>query len=47
VREVAEDGKTPIAVCLNQENIAGAKLRIDTRRWIMSKLRPEKYGDSR
>lgn len=30
---------------LNQENIQRSKLRIETRRWLMSKYKPKKYGD--
>lgn len=32
-------------VRLNQENIQRSKLRIETRRWLMSKYKPKKYGD--
>jgi len=28
-----------------QENIARSKLRVDTRKWLMTKLAPKKYGD--
>jgi hypothetical protein len=30
---------------LNGENIQRSKLRIDTRKWLASKLKPKKYGD--
>lgn len=30
---------------INHEVVARAKLRIDTRKWIASKLLPKKYGD--
>ncbi len=30
---------------LDVEHINRAKLRIDTRKWVASKLRPKKYGD--
>lgn len=30
---------------LNQENIQRSKLRIETRRWLMSKYKPKRYGD--
>ena len=36
-----EDG-TPY---VNQEHIQRSKLRIETRKWIASKLKPKKYGD--
>lgn len=30
---------------LNGENIQRSRLRVDTRKWMMSKMRPKKYGD--
>ena len=30
---------------LNGENIQRSRLRIDTRKWLMSKLNPKVYGD--
>jgi hypothetical protein len=30
---------------LNSEHIQRSKLRVDTRKWLMSKLAPKKYGD--
>lgn len=30
----------------NGENIQRSRVRIDTRKWIASKLKPKKYGDS-
>lgn len=30
---------------LNGEHVQRSKLRIDTRKWIASKLKPKKYGD--
>ena len=35
------DGK----MIVNHENIQRARLRVDTRKWAMSKLAPKKYGD--
>ena len=29
----------------NQEHIQRSRLRVDTRKWLMSKLAPKKYGD--
>lgn len=29
----------------NQEVLQRSKLRVDTRKWIMSKMKPKKYGD--
>ncbi len=31
---------------INHSAIARAKLQIDTRKWIMGKMQPKKYGDS-
>ena len=39
-----DKGKTP-GYALNGENIQRSKLRVDTRKWVMSKLKPKKYGD--
>lgn len=30
---------------LNGEALQRSKLRVDTRKWIMSKMKPKKYGD--
>ncbi len=30
---------------VNQEVVNRARLRVDTRKWLMSKLAPRKYGD--
>ena len=30
---------------VNNEVIARARLRVDTRKWLMSKMAPKKYGD--
>ena len=35
------DGKTKV----DYDNIQRSKLRVDTRKWLMSKLLPKKYGD--
>lgn len=29
----------------NQEHIARSRLRLDTRKWLMSKMAPKRYGD--
>jgi len=42
-RENQRTGSTFIA--LNEEAIARAKLRIETRKWLMGKHKPKKYGD--
>ena len=38
---VKEDG----TAIVNHDAIQRAKLRVDTRKWIMSKIAPKKYGD--
>lgn len=38
-----KDGSTYIA--LNPEHVQRSRLRVDTRKWIASKLKPKKYGD--
>jgi hypothetical protein len=40
-----KDGTTSMAV--RHDHISRAKLRIDTRKWLMSRLVPKKYGDTR
>lgn len=39
-----EKGKTP-GWHLNGENIQRSKLRVDTRKFLMAKMKPKKYGD--
>lgn len=39
-----KDGSTYIA--LNVEHVQRSRLRVDARKWIASKLKPKKYGDS-
>jgi transposase len=39
--EIADDA----AVAATIEDVAAAKLRVDTRKWIASKLRPQKWGE--
>lgn len=41
-RQVAEGVREAI---VDHEHIARSKLRVDTRRWLLSKLLPKKYGD--
>jgi hypothetical protein len=35
------EGKT----ALDAEHVSRSRLRVDTRKWLMGKLRPKKYGD--
>jgi len=32
-------------IAIEEEDVQRARLRIDTRKWIASKLKPKKYGD--
>lgn len=44
--ELDEDGKERAAgYRLMGENIQRSKLRVDTRKWYLSKIMPKKYGD--
>ena len=36
-----EDGKTRI----NSEFVNRSRLRVDTRKWLMARMAPKKYGD--
>ena len=36
-----EDGK----IVYNGDSVQRARLRVDTRKWLMSKMKPKKYGD--
>ncbi len=44
VQRTGDDGEV-ISHSLNNEHIQRSKLRVDTRKWIMSKLAPKRYGD--
>lgn len=39
-----KEGK-PCGIQADQEHINRSRLRVDTRKWIASKLKPKKYGD--
>lgn len=39
-----KDGKS-IGWQLNGEHVQRSKLRADTRKWLMAKMKPKKYGD--
>lgn len=55
IREIADDGSNDwmevrlksgeVKVVLDQEHVQRSRLRIDTRKWLMSKMAPKKYGD--
>lgn len=40
-----EGSEITVGKKVNYENIQRSKLRVDTRKWIISKLNPKKYGD--
>ena len=44
MEQIDKDGNTE-GYKLNGENIQRSKLRVDTRKWAASKLKPKKYGD--
>lgn len=54
--EIADDGSNDfmdqknkdgevVGEVVNHEHITRSRLRVDTRKWLMSKLAPKKYGD--
>ena len=49
--DIADDSSNDIKVdnngqeIINSENIQRSKLRVETRKWLMGKLKPKKYGD--
>ena len=54
ILEIADDGRNDWMECqgkedggwtVNGEHIQRSKLRVDARKWLMSKLAPKKYGD--
>lgn len=51
ILDIADDGTNDYvsgkdgAEVLNAEHIQRSKLRVDTRKWLMARLRPKKYGD--
>jgi hypothetical protein len=42
---IEKDGQGGITVLLDSSAIQRQRLRIDTRKWVASKLKPKKYGD--
>lgn len=38
-------GDIPVGWQINGEHVQRSRLRIETRKWIASKLKPKKYGD--
>ena len=54
VQDIADDGRNDwmeieknggLVVVLDREHVERSKLRIETRKWIMAKMKPKKYGD--
>ena len=54
ILDIADDGRNDWEeregrggkyIALNREAIERSKLRVDARKWVMSKLLPKKYGD--
>ena len=46
ILDIADDsGGDWVEDKLNPEVVARARLRVDSRKWILSKLVPKKYGD--
>lgn len=51
ILDIADDNKDDIFVddngklIINQEVIARSRLRVDSRKWIASKLKPKRFGD--
>ena len=44
IEKLDKDGN-PIGEMLNHEHVQRSKLRIDTRKWLLAKLQPKKYGE--
>ena len=43
IERQGKDGDVSLA--LNTEHVQRSRLRVDTRKWIASKLKPKKYGE--
>ena len=43
--DVTDDNGATGATRLNSEHVQRSRLRIDSRKWIASKLKPKKYGE--
>lgn len=40
-----EKGKGNFVTVLDREHVERSKLRIESRKWLLAKMRPKKYGD--
>lgn len=55
IQEIADDSRNDwveregkdgaVEIVFNQENVARARVRIDSRKWLMAKMAPKRYGD--
>lgn len=51
ILDIADDGTNDYmeredgGVAYNGDSVQRARLRVDTRKWLMSKMKPKKYGD--
>lgn len=36
-----------LAICDTEEDVNRARLKVDTRKWLMARLAPKKYGESK
>jgi hypothetical protein len=41
----SQEGDAAVVYKLNGEAINRSRLRVDTRKWLMAKMKPKKYGD--
>jgi hypothetical protein len=56
INEIADDGSNDwvrretaqgrVEIVVDAEHIARSRLRVDTRKWLLSKLLPKRFGDS-
>lgn len=52
IMEISDDGRNDWiereegGMDANHEHINRSKLRVDSRKWLLSKMRPDKYGDA-
>jgi len=44
MERISDDDK-PVGWVVNGEHIQRSRVRVDTRKWLMSKLAPKKYGE--
>lgn len=44
-RNLPDDDPKKVAWQVNGEHVTRSRLRVDSRKWLLSKLRPDRYGD--